>query len=154
MEQPMLGIGELAARSGRSIHALRYYENLGLLPFVQRDAGGRRRYDEQHVQWLLFLERLQQTGMSLAQMQEYAALVSRGKQTLGERIALLESHLLELDQRMRELQYSRELLLSKLDFYRSWLDSGKRPASWWVNAAPSAQGGPASAGKAGKRRHG
>jgi DNA-binding transcriptional MerR regulator len=131
-----LGIGELAMRSGRSIHALRYYESIGLMPFVRRDGGGRRRYDEQHVRWLLFLERLQQTGMSLAQMQNYASLVSRGKQTLAERIVLLNAHLHELDEQMTELARSRELLLAKLGYYRDWQTSGMRPKSWWVDAVP------------------
>lgn len=129
-----LRIGELAERTGKSIHALRYYESIGLMPFVTRDAGGRRQYDVQHVQWLLFLERLQRTGMSLAQMQEYAALVSRGKQTLDERVTLLERHLQRIDQQMKELAGNRKLLLAKLDFYRDWKASGKRPAQWWVDA--------------------
>lgn len=127
-----LRISELAQRTGKSIHALRYYESIGLMPFVSRDAGGRRRYDVQHVQWLLFLERLQRTGMTLAQMQEYAALVVRGKQTLAERVALLELHLKRIDQQMKELASSRKLLTAKLDFYRDWKSSGKRPGNWWI----------------------
>lgn len=127
-----LRISELAERTGKSIHALRYYESIGLMPFVGRDAGGRRQYDVQHVQWLLFLERLQRTGMTLSQMQEYAALVSRGKQTLDERVELLEQHLKRIDQQMKELAGSRKLLVAKLDFYRDWKSSGKRPGQWWV----------------------
>lgn len=34
-------IGELAARTGRSIHAIRWYEAQGLIPGVARDSGGR-----------------------------------------------------------------------------------------------------------------
>jgi DNA-binding transcriptional MerR regulator len=127
-----LRIGELALRTGKSIHALRYYESIGLIPFVCRDAGGRRRYDVQHVEWLFLLERLQCTGMSLAQMQEYAALVRRGKGTIDKRIELLEEHLREIDRQMEELASSKELLLSKLDFYRDWKSSGKRPLTPWM----------------------
>lgn len=132
-----LRIGELARRTGKSIHALRYYESIGLMPFVNRDALGRRRYETQHVEWLLFLERLQRTGMTLAQMQQYAALVSRGRQTLDERVALLEHHLASIDSQMQELANSRKLLIAKLDFYRDWKSSGKRPAQWWPDAPPA-----------------
>jgi DNA-binding transcriptional MerR regulator len=41
-------IGELAARTGRSVHAIRWYESLGLMPGVVRDGGGRRVYEEGH----------------------------------------------------------------------------------------------------------
>jgi DNA-binding transcriptional MerR regulator len=143
-----LAIGELSARTGRSVHALRYYEAIGLMPFVTRDAGGRRRYDPQHVEWLLFLDRLQAAGMTLAEMQRYASLVSRGRQTLAERIALLEQHMEQLDRRMAELAASKKLLKAKLAFYADWQATGKRPRNWWIDVGQPA----APPGKNGKKR--
>jgi DNA-binding transcriptional MerR regulator len=132
-----LRIGQLAAGTGKSIHALRYYESLGLMPFVRRDAGGCRQYDVQHIEWVLFLERLQRTGMTLSQMQQYTQLVSKGKLTLNERVDLLTLHLHRIDQQMKDLARSRDLLIAKLDFYRDWKSSGKRPAQWRVDAPKS-----------------
>lgn len=131
-----LRIGELARRTGKSIHALRYYESRGLMPFVSRDPGGRRRYDDQHVEWLFLLDRLQRTGMSLAQMQAYATLVARGRHTIDARIALLEEHLRTIEQQMDELARSKSLLIAKLAFYREWQANGKRPSASWMQAAP------------------
>jgi DNA-binding transcriptional MerR regulator len=127
-----IGIGELARRSGRSIHTLRYYESIGLMPMVVRDAGQRRRYHAHHVDWLMFLERLKATGMTLADMQRYAALVASGKQTLGERVAVLSAHLQRIDHEMAELKRSRKLLLSKIAFYEEWQSTGRFPKTWWV----------------------
>ncbi len=129
-----LGIGELAARSGRSIHTLRYYERVGLMPFVLRDAGRRRRYNAQHVEWLFFLERLQRTGMSLADMQHYTALVIQGKRTIAKRVALLKQHMERVDQQMAELGNSRRLLAAKIDFYDEWHSSGRYPGNAWLDA--------------------
>lgn len=129
-----LRIGELAQRTGKSLHTLRYYESIGLMPFVRRDAGGRRQYDMQHVEWLFLLERLQRTGMSLSQMQAYASLVSQGKRTIPQRVELLNAHLSKIEQQMEELTRSRELLMAKLDFYRDWTASGKRPVVSWMEA--------------------
>ena len=64
-----LRIGELAERTGRSVHTIRWYERQGLIPGVVRDSGGRRVYHERHVSWLELIERLRFTGMSIAQMQ-------------------------------------------------------------------------------------
>jgi DNA-binding transcriptional MerR regulator len=53
-----LHIGEVATRTGRSVHAIRWYEAQGLVPGVERDGGGRRVYTEHHVGWLEFMDRL------------------------------------------------------------------------------------------------
>ena len=57
-----LHIGEVATRTGRSVHAIRWYEAQGLVPGVERDGGGRRVYTEHHVGWLEFMDRLRGTG--------------------------------------------------------------------------------------------
>ena len=62
-------IGELAKRTGLSPHTIRYYERIGLLPFADRDAGGRRDYDESILTWIEFLGRLKTTGMPIRAMQ-------------------------------------------------------------------------------------
>jgi DNA-binding transcriptional MerR regulator len=36
-----LRIGEVASRTGRSVHTIRWYEQQGLLPGVARDRSGR-----------------------------------------------------------------------------------------------------------------
>jgi DNA-binding transcriptional MerR regulator len=46
-------IGEVADRTGMSVHALRYYERLGLLAVdVARTSSGHRRYCDADVEWI------------------------------------------------------------------------------------------------------
>jgi DNA-binding transcriptional MerR regulator len=73
-----LRIGEVASRTGRSVHTIRWYEQQGLLPGVTRDATGRRVYSEYHVGWLDLMDRLRFTGMSITQMRQYTALAKQG----------------------------------------------------------------------------
>jgi DNA-binding transcriptional MerR regulator len=87
-----LRIGELSTRTGRSVHAIRWYETQGLVPGVSRDAAGRRVYSELHVGWLQLMERLRLTGMSIAEMREYTRLVQQGKPTLTQRREMLRAH--------------------------------------------------------------
>src|SRR5207245_8878543 len=89
MSSQPLFIGALSARTGRSVHAIRWYEAQGLVPGVERDGGGRRVYTEHHVGWLEFMDRLRGTGMSVAQMRASTALVKKGSAALGVRRALL-----------------------------------------------------------------
>jgi len=120
-------IGELASRTARTVHAIRWYETQGLMPGVQRNGGGRRVYNEQHVDWLLLMERLRRTGMSIAEMRRYTALVMQGKATLGARRDMLAAHRARVLSTIEEWSEALSLLDGKLDFYGDWLASGHRP---------------------------
>lgn len=110
-------IGELAKRSGRSVYAIRWYEAQGLIPKVDRDAGGRRTYIQWHADWLQFLGRLQSTGMSIKDMQRYAALISLGDEGLDEQEAMLRAHRDAVQAQMQELEIACALIDRKLKHY-------------------------------------
>jgi DNA-binding transcriptional MerR regulator len=126
-------IGTLAARTGRSIHAIRWYEAQGLIPGVIRDSGGRRVYSELHLSWLDLMDRLRRTGMSIAQMRRYTALVKQGRKTLRQRQLLLRKHRKDVERTIVEWQQALHLIDSKIDFYGEWLATGKRPTAPMVS---------------------
>lgn len=120
-------IGELATRTGRTVHAIRWYETQGLVPGVARDEGGRRLYGELHVGWLDLMERLRRTGMSIAEMREYTALALQGKSTLQERRDLLAAHRTHVTETIADWKKALTLVDRKIDFYDAWMASGHRP---------------------------
>jgi DNA-binding transcriptional MerR regulator len=122
-------VGELAARSGRSVHAIRWYDAQGLIPGVVRDGGGRRVFTERHVDWLALLDRLRSTGMSVADIRRYAALVRQGRAGVPGQHELLAAHRTRVAIALAEWQAALELLDGKLAFYKEWLATGERPAS-------------------------
>jgi DNA-binding transcriptional MerR regulator len=122
-----LRIGELSARSGRTIHAIRWYEAQGLIPGVVRDDGGRRVYNELHVDWLDLMDRLRRTGMSIAEMRAYTALVRQGRSTLRQRQEMLYAHRTRVLETISEWTRALKLIDSKIDFYGEWLTTGHRP---------------------------
>ncbi|MCG2800121.1 MAG: MerR family transcriptional regulator [Cellulomonas sp.] len=91
--EPGLTIAQASAVTGLTAHTLRYYERDGLmLDAVDRDAGGRRRYSPADISWTAMLTRLRATGMPVAQVRRYAALVRAGEGNELERLALLRAH--------------------------------------------------------------
>ena len=46
------GMKEAEARTGLSAYTLRYYDKMGLLPFVERSKSGLRRFKEEDFEWL------------------------------------------------------------------------------------------------------
>jgi DNA-binding transcriptional MerR regulator len=126
-------IGRLARETGRSAHAIRWYEQQGLIPGVTRDASGRRVYSEQHVGWLLFLDRLRFAGMSVREMRRYAGLVSQGKKTLRQRLDLLQAHHARTTALIDDLQSALRLIERKQAYYTAWLENGHRPGDFEVS---------------------
>jgi DNA-binding transcriptional MerR regulator len=77
-----VGIGEVARRTGLSVHTLRLYERAGVLAGpVQRDAAGRRVYSEWDIAWLGNCVLFRASGMPLAALAELARLVGEGPGT-------------------------------------------------------------------------
>lgn len=109
-----LTIQEVAARTGLSVHTLRYYERVGLLEPVSRAASGHRRYTTEDLLWIDFLRCIRATGMSIQQMRTYTDLRRQGDTTLSTRMAFLEMHQQQIQRRMTELEGYLTMLKTKM----------------------------------------
>lgn len=114
-----LAIGEAARRSGRSAYALRYYEDIGLIPAVGRNRYGHRRYTEEHLRWIEALDQLRATGMPIHRLKRYAELAARGPDTLEARRELLDRHRRDLERRVREIERFLDRLAQKIEMHRN-----------------------------------
>ena len=122
-----LRIGELASRTGHTVHAIRWYEAQGLIPGVIRDAGGRRSYLERHLGWIELIDKLRLTGMSIAQIREYAVLVSQGRGTIKQQQEMLREHRTRVYATIEEWHLALKMLDHKIEYFDEWLATGKRP---------------------------
>lgn len=113
-----LTIGEVAQRTGLSIHTLRYYDELGLLPQVKRAANGHRVFDEDVLGWINVIKCLRTTQMSLSDMQRFTRLAHQGINTLAQQRALLEAHRREIEQRMCEVEEAIAMIDHKISYMR------------------------------------
>ena len=112
-----LSIGEAAKASGLSEDTLRYYERIGLTPFVDRASSGHRRYSPDDMQWLAFVTNMRKTGMSIETLQRYAELVRRtdgGEDVRNEKRALLLAHAQSVREKIKELESCLEVVDHKL----------------------------------------
>ena len=91
------------------------------MPNVARDGGGQRIYSERHLDWLDFLARLRRSGMSVAEMQDYTALVARGDGTLARRRDFLRRHRNRVQAAVEDLQRSLALIDEKIALYGKWI---------------------------------
>ena len=113
-----LTVKEASEFTGLTAHTLRYYERVGLIEPIARNAGGHRRYAQIDLEHLRFLHCLRDSGMSIQGMQQYANLASQGQVTLQARLALLEAHKHEVQARMRELEDKLAIIDAKIKRFR------------------------------------
>ena len=121
-----LRIGELARRTGRSVHTIRWYEQQGLLPPVPR-LGTHRLYSNRHVEWLELMDRLRLSGMPIAELRRYTALAQRGASNLEATRAVLLAHRERVDAQIAQWKQARKLVDAKIAFYTLWMEVGERP---------------------------
>jgi MerR family redox-sensitive transcriptional activator SoxR len=100
-----LTIGELARRTGVAASALRYYEELGLLPAPPR-ISGQRRYPESAVTIVAAIRLQSDAGFTLA---EQKALIAPGDGAADWR-ELAQRKLAELDERIARAQAARDAI--------------------------------------------
>ncbi len=114
-------IREIAAKTNMSTDTLRYYERIGLLPPVPRNAAGIRNYDEYFVNFINFIKKLKASGMSLEHIIDYIRLAEMGYATIQERKKLLAEARETLLDKINSLQLVAELADYQLRNYENLL---------------------------------
>ncbi|HGY9625872.1 MerR family transcriptional regulator [Pseudomonas juntendi] len=98
-----MNIGELERRSGLGRHALRYYEQLGLI-VAHRQANNYRNYSEQTVVDLVFIQRAQGAGFSLAEIGEILTAKRGNTINCAQGAALVASKMADIQTKIVTLQ--------------------------------------------------
>lgn len=110
-------ISEVSEKYGITQDALRYYERVGLIPTVPRKPNGIRDYDDYSCGWIEFIHCMRKTGVPVEVLVEYVQLYQQGSKTKEARKELLQTELNRLEDRIANLQATRERLASKIENY-------------------------------------
>jgi DNA-binding transcriptional MerR regulator len=105
-------IGQLAAATGVTTKALRFYEADGLLPQPDRTAAGYRDYPDAAVDRVTFIRQAQAAGLTLAQIREVLAIRDGGEPPCRHVAGLVDERLEEVTRRLDELERTRTELLA------------------------------------------
>jgi DNA-binding transcriptional MerR regulator len=97
-------IKQISEKTSLPPHVLRYYENEGLLPGVERSRNGTRRYSENDLEWLGLICCLKNTGMSIKQIRSFVELSLEGDITLKSRCELLREHKKNVEAQIEEMK--------------------------------------------------
>ena len=117
-------VGEMAKELGVSASTLRYYDQEGLLPFVERSSGGIRMFTEKDYEWLKVIECLKKSGLSIKEIKAYMDMVQRGDESLTERLELFRSRREAVKKQCEELQETLDFLDYKCWYYEEAIRLG------------------------------
>ncbi|WP_203638596.1 MerR family transcriptional regulator [Levilactobacillus wangkuiensis] len=117
-------IGQVADKLDISPYTLRYYDKEGLLPFVDRNAAGRRRFKDNDFNFLEVIVCLKEAGVPVKQIGHFIDLCMTGDSTLHDRYDFLAEHEAQLEAKMARLQHTLDFLRWKKWYYKTALQAG------------------------------
>jgi DNA-binding transcriptional MerR regulator len=123
-----LQIGQVAKKSGASIHTIRYYEKIGLLKRPARSGGGFRLYPAETVDQLVFIQKAQGMGLTLREVKK---IICCGDKGLGPCCDLTVD---VFSKKVKELEGK----IAELEAMKSRLKAVLTP---WVAPTPKRKGG-------------
>lgn len=114
-------ISEVSKKYGLTPDTLRYYEDIGLIPPVNRNNGKIREYNEDDVQWIEFIKCMRNAGIPVNVLVEYVRLFQMGNKTHEKRKKMLIEERKKLSTRIDEMKDTLDRLDLKIAKYDTLL---------------------------------
>jgi MerR family transcriptional regulator, aldehyde-responsive regulator len=112
-------IAEVSEHTGISSDTLRYYERIGLIWPVNRNASGIRDYTDLDLRRVDFIKCMRSAGLPVEVLIEYVGLVQQGDKTIEARKEILRDQRELLAARMKEMQKTLDILDHKIEVYEN-----------------------------------
>ena len=112
-------IAEVSEQTGISSDTLRYYERIGLIWPVNRNASGIRDYTDLDLRRVDFIKCMRSAGLPVEVLIEYVGLVQQGDKTIEARKEILIEQRELLAARMGEMQKTLDILDHKIEVYEN-----------------------------------
>ena len=117
-------VGEMAQLLGIAASTLRYYDQEGLLPFVERSRGGIRMFTDKDYAPLKVIGCLKKSGLSIKEIKAFIRLAQEGDATLEQRLEIFRRRKAAVERQIAELQETLSLLEYKCWYYETACQAG------------------------------
>lgn len=117
-------VKEAAARLGVAPSTLRYYDQEGLLPFVERSEGGIRVFKDSDFEWLRIIGCLKKTGMALKDIRRFVEMAMQGDETIAPRLEMIVRQKEAVCRQIEELSETLRVLSFKQWYYETAMENG------------------------------
>ena len=121
-------VGEMARLLGVAASTLRYYDQEGLLPFVERSQGGIRMFTDSDYATLLVIGCLKKSGLSIKEIKHFIGLAEQGDTSLHQRLEIFQRRKAAMERQIAEMQRTLSLLEYKCWYYETACRAGTEDA--------------------------
>lgn len=118
-------IKEVCEQFNISADTIRYYERVGVIPPVNRNASGIRQFTEEDLGWLQTMTCFRGAGMPIEMLIEYRKLFEMGDGTISARCELLKAARQKILEEMERHQKAIDKLNYKIARYEEACVTGK-----------------------------
>lgn len=119
----MYTIGQVSQMFNIPISTLRYYDKEGFFPNLKRSSGIRR-FGEQDIEALKVIECLKESGLELKDVKQFIKWATKGSATYKNRKELFEKRKIAVEQEIRKLQKTLNILEYKCWYYDKAIKDG------------------------------
>ena len=117
-------IREVSEKYELTQDTLRYYERMGMIPPLTRNASGIRDYTEEDLAWVGLAKCMRAAGLPVEAMAEYVRLTQQGDSTIEDRLKLLQGQREELLKKREQIDVMLNRLEQKIERYETAVETG------------------------------
>ncbi|AVK81977.1 hypothetical protein CFT12S00416_04220 [Campylobacter fetus subsp. testudinum] len=112
---------DVEKQTGISSRTIRFWLKKGLFPFVERDKNGVNYFSDRDVEWVIWVDCLRKTGMSIEKIKHYIALAAKGKSSAQLRLKMIEEQKEAVKAEIKKLEEIDKKLDYKIGYYKDML---------------------------------
>lgn len=116
-------IKDVCKKLNLTVHTVRHYCDMGLVPNLRHDKNGNRIFDEESINWLQAAKFLRASGLSIPEIRHYFTLCKQGNTTIRERQEILINLRTESQKKLEEMQMHIDCLSDKISHLQNVMDS-------------------------------
>ncbi len=121
-------IGEISKMTGIAVHTLRFYDKEGLFNDIERTSGGIRKFSDEELTTINWINCLKSTGMNLKDIKRYLDMVKHGDSTLKERLEVFKQREQAVKAQIDELNRTMAMIQHKKWWYETSIELGSEKA--------------------------
>lgn len=119
----MYTIGQISEMFNLPVSTLRYYDKEGLFPHMERKSGIRK-FSETEVETLRVIECLKASGLGIKDIRLFMEWTTMGSATYAQRRQLFETRKAAVEEEIRQLQKTLDMLRYKCWYYDTAIKDG------------------------------
>jgi len=127
-------IKDMCKKLHLTVHTVRHYCDMGLVPNLRHDKNGNRIFDEESLNWLQGAKFLRASGLSIQEIRHYFTLCQQGISSIQERMDILIQLKMQSQKELESMQTRIDCLTDKIAHFQNIIDSNGEddcnPLNW------------------------